>query len=385
MIGVWSGVFVAHLGVRDSLATMTSLRSLAARVRGICLRTILWLLGAAALLGVLSVLTSSFEVVGRVAATTAVTAIAAGLLWPFLSRFDEDKHWRVGAFGVVSVIIAYLLGMPSIWEFGYRGEESAFSGLTVALMMPVGLVAMHFSSAQQTRIAGFFSILLYAASTALFLLAIWSEVDWLWSERLFASGWVLLGFGLLAVVTAIHAGVGDRRHWRWIGFGAASMAAMMCLSEVWNWGSTDEDWIVAVTSIAVVVAHANLAMLAPLRSGQVWWKYATIVAAVVTAASFDADLLLDLGPSRGISTLGRIALASGILASTGTLALLILTRLNRSGTFDSTAGPPTCIELRCPRCGKSRTSPFGVSVCDHCGQELDVTLLATDDATATDD
>jgi hypothetical protein len=65
--------------------------------------------------------------------------------------------------------------------------------------------------------------------------------------------------------------------------------------------------------------------------------------------------------------LGRISLAAGILASTGTLAILILTRLNRpSKKATVPAGKITSIDLCCPRCRAMITLPLGQSACPHC-------------------
>ncbi len=372
LIGSWSGAFVAHIGVRRSVEALDSMRSVASAIRAICLRTILWLLGIASVLGVLAVLTGSFEVVGRVAATAAVTAFAALVLWPLLRLFDEGKNWRVGLFGTVSVVAAYLLGMPSIWELGFRPEESSLSGLTIALMMPVGLIAMYLSNSRATRVAGFVSVLIYAVSTTLFLVAIWFADDWRFSEKAVQTGMFVLSFGALAVVTTVNAATGDRRYWRWIGFAAAAIAAGMCINNLSTRGLFDEKLIIAITSVAVVIAHANMALLASLRSGQLWWRYATILATATTAVALDADLFLTVGRSHGISMLGRVALASGILASTGTLALMILTRLNRSVT--ATIGPISSVDLCCPRCGKRRNAPLGRSTCESCGVSITIAI-----------
>jgi hypothetical protein len=58
-IGAWSGGFIAHLAGDRSDAATRSLRVWARQFRRVCLRVMLWLLGAAAVFGVLSVLTAS--------------------------------------------------------------------------------------------------------------------------------------------------------------------------------------------------------------------------------------------------------------------------------------------------------------------------------------
>ncbi|MFT5304082.1 MAG: hypothetical protein ACI814_004906, partial [Mariniblastus sp.] len=72
-----------------------------------------------------------------------------------------------------------------------------------------------------------------------------------------------------------------------------------------------------------------------------------------------------------VSFLGRIAGAGGIVASCGTLALIIVARLHSRGRPSSLegvmAGELTEITLFCPGCGKKQTSAVGKSECTKCG------------------
>lgn len=125
LIGTWSGAFVPHIATNQSASAMTSLRTFALAFQSVGLRIMLWLLGIAAVLGVLAVLTESYDVVGRVASTAAVTGVAAGLLFPCLTMLDAEKKWRAGVLGTVSVFASYFLVLPSIWQLGNRVDESA--------------------------------------------------------------------------------------------------------------------------------------------------------------------------------------------------------------------------------------------------------------------
>jgi hypothetical protein len=371
-VGAWSGALVAHFGSNHSGSAMASMKSIADRYRAFCLRTMLWLLGAAAVLGVLSVLTGSFDVVGRVAGTAAATAVAAGFLWPFLTLLDERKNWRIGLLGAVSVLAAYFLGMPSIWELGYRSEETALSALVIVLMMPVGLIAMQVTHVEVARAAGVVGSLLYACVLSCFLFAVW-ERGWRNTDQWATTGFVLLGFGSLAVAALV--GIGrDRRYWRWIGVVAASLVSAMSLWGIWFGDHFAEEWTIGVASIAVVFAHANLSFFAPLRGSQVWWRIGTIAAVIATAAALDLDLLLRTSRGRGISILARISLASGILASAGTLGMLVLARLNRGLDVPTSTDGITTVTLHCPRCGKRQTNPLGLAPCAKCGLQIKVEI-----------
>ena len=71
----------------------------------------------------------------------------------------------------------------------------------------------------------------------------------------------------------------------------------------------------------MVFAHASLASLVPLKTGQQWLRLGTIAAVAVAALFLDLEVVLQ--PDRGNSMLGRISGAAAIVASCGSLALII--------------------------------------------------------------
>ncbi len=351
---------------------MTSLRTFALAFQSVGLRIMLWLLGIAAVLGVLAVLTESYDVVGRVAATAAVTGIAAGLLFPCLTMLDAEKKWRGGVLGTVSVFAGYFLVVPSIWELGNRVNQSSIAAFIVMIMLPVGVAAMYLTHQRRTQLAGWVAALLYVLSLALFLFAVWDD-QWHDADKFVASGLALLGFGSFAVGSLINALTGDGRFWRWIGVAASALVTVVFIWGIWNRIDIDETWIVTIASVAAVVMHANLALLAPLTGAQVWWRFGTIAAAIVTAGALDIEMFQRASGSAGFSVIGRVALAAGILTSTGTLALLIFTRLNtRPGRAVTPSGALTCIWLQCPKCGKQQVIPLLEPARCGCGLQISV-------------
>src|SRR5690606_32003632 len=121
-------------------------------------------------------------------------------------------------------------------------------------------------------------------------------------------------------------------HWRWIGVGGAVLACLPIVIHIWASNDGDPWFIVAMTSAAVAVAHANLITRAALPSNQRWLLRATIGAVVVagllaTLAS-TGEPLRDDGP--GI----RLAGAAALLAACGTLGVTILARLHRKVDFE---------------------------------------------------
>jgi len=371
-IGAWSGGFIAHLAASRSQVAVESLRTWALQFRRVCLRVMLWLLGAAAVFGVLSVLTASYDVVGRIAGTAALTAFAAGLLWPFSILMDRDAQRNVGMFGAASVIAIYFLVAPSIWDVGHLGEEAALAGLIVGLMMPAGLVIMMLINTRVARIAGLVGMALYVCVLTCFLIALWYPGRWYHNDEWWETGFALAGFGSIALANLVGVATGDRRYWRWLGVLATMLGCGLCLWSVWSYELVDEKVIIVITSIAIAVAHANLTMLVPLKSGQVWLRIATICVVAITAVSLDLDLLLSASKGRQISVLARVALASGILSSCGTLALIILACLNRAVHHRTVEGQWTSIALSCPRCGKRQTISLEDAACCRCGLRIQV-------------
>ncbi len=374
-VGAWSGGFIAHMGWSESQQAVVSVQAWAQHFRRICLRVMLWLLGAAAVFGVLSVLTASYDVVGRIAGTAAITALVAGLLWPFSILMDRDTYRGIGLFGALSVIASYVLILPTIWDVGHRGEESAIAGLIVALMMPFGLVALKLMQTRVARVAGVVGIALYAAVLALFLIALWYPDRWYRNDDWWETGFTLAAYGAISLASLIGAATGDRRYWRWAGVLAAIVAFAMCLWGIWIHTTHDPDILVVVTSVGIAVGHANLTILVPLRGGQNWLRYVTICTVAITALCLDIDILFSLSDGPGISIIARLALAAGILASCGTLGLVLLTCLNRiMGHHRADAGPADKINIVCPQCGKRQTIPLNDASCARCQLRIQVRI-----------
>ncbi len=321
-IGAWSGGFIAHAATSRSEAAIQSLRTWAIQFRRVCLRTMLWLFGAA------------------------------------------------------SVIAAYVLVTPSIWNLGHRGEEMALAGLIVTLMLPFGLVVMMLIQTEVARVAGVAGLGLYASVLIIFLTALWSPNQWYRNDEWWETGFALAGYGAAAMASLVGVAAGDRRYWRWLGVLAAVLGWALCTWGIWTDANTFEDVLVVITSVAIVVAHANLAMFVPLGGGQVWLRVATIGAVAIAAFCLDVDIVLSLSKGGQISAVARVALAAGILASCGSLALIVLACLNRIAELRSASGPITTITIVCPQCGKRQALALAGAACSGCGLRIHIRVEA---------
>lgn len=133
-------------------------------------------------------------------------------------------------------------------------------------------------------------------------------------------------------------------------------------------------------SAGVVVAHANLCLLIPLRSNQYWIRLSTIGAAILTAVCIDVLAIVDMS---GDSTIGRLAGAAAIAAGSGTLAMAIMLKYNRSAkTVDDTDTEITEITIFCPRCQSKQTIGLGHVCCSRCDLRLQIHIDTSQDDSA---
>lgn len=213
----------------------------------------------------------------------------------------------------------------------------------------------------------------------MFLGAVWDD-HWNHEERFFETGFAILGFGSLGVACIVNAFTGDRHHWRWIGWVSATVIGGVFIWCTWTRRSIDGDLIVTLTSLPAVIAHANLALMVPLRGGQVWWRRLAVAAAVATAIALDVEIWINDTVGQ-ITFVGRIAIAGAIVTSAASLALLILYRLNRPerpATATVAPGAMNKITLFCPKCGQRQT--IGLIAPARCGCGLQI-QVHVDDAT----
>ena len=162
--------------------------------------------------------------------------------------------------------------------------------------------------------------------------------------------------------------------WRWIGVAAAFLSWVLVLISEWGQTEPPENLIIVISSLAVVIAHAGLATLVPLKGDQTWLRLGTVAAAAAAAVFLDLEVIF--APDRGISLLGRISGAAAILTSCGSLALIIFARLNRTVQDVATVALADIphISLTCPQCHKRLTAPIGMAECAGCGLRITTTI-----------
>jgi hypothetical protein len=279
---------------------------------------------------------------------------------------------------MAAVLLEFFIGLALIWELGptgFRNEEAMWLTLAaIALVTPPLVMFLRIVASADSAVAGWVGIGGCAAAVALFLLGSWdSNRSGGSGARFWAIGW---STGLFAVTAAGSLAYlrSTSRPWRWIGVAASAVGAGVAGYGVWADVHSGGLAIAAITGVAVVVAHANLALACPLKPGQVWVRWVAILAVIATSVLIDVALYLDSNSDNAVS---RAAGAVGIVAACASLALLIFARLNRkfeSIVLPGTAGLPSELSLVCPNCRKKQTLPVGDAACADCGLRIHTRL-----------
>ncbi|MDP6445487.1 MAG: hypothetical protein QGG36_06215 [Pirellulaceae bacterium] len=368
LVGFACGAFAAHYGSRSPETVVVAFRTWNTQLRRISLKVMLCMLALAAVIGVLTVLTASYDTLGRVAGTVVATAIVAGILWPMSVLADRENSQAAGLLGMASVLVVYLLVIPLIWDLDPQEEEMLISSLVIGFTVPFGMFFLSLMNLPATWISARVGVGVYVSVLLTFLVATWHPGGWIRSDSWWVTGWSCAGYGSLSFACLC----GLRRFtvdWRWFGVAAAFFAWVLVLISEWGASDPSENLILVISSIAVVNAHTSLAALVPLKPGQGWLRIGTVGAVAAAAMFLDAEVII--APERGISILGRMSGAASIVASCGSLALIIFARLNRTvDSDDVTLAEITHICVQCPRCQKRMKAPIGSAQCKGCGLQI---------------
>jgi hypothetical protein len=341
--------------------------------RKVLLRIVFWALGLAACFGAAGVIFAGHDTLWRIVGTCAATAIGAFLLLAASRLLDREETWLSGFMAVSLLLAEYLATLGLIWNLFAGAQEPV--GLTMLSLAATAIPAIAFSailkrpdSAVSARVG------LLAASAVFILLQVGTWASWLGKTR--AERWGFVGlslaiFAVLAVLCVIGTGT-DRRHWRWLGVVAAAagfgISAYAIILEIHKSSAL----FVCIVSVAAVVAHANAMAWCPLRPPQRWLLWGTIGAGIATAGFVD---LAKITSPWQEEMLGRLAGAMAIIAGCGTLALLVLAKINQRlvPSSESVANLRE-IRLTCPRCRARQTIATGSGVCASCGLIIEVRL-----------
>lgn len=339
--------------------------------RRLLLRIMLWSLGIGAFLGATTILAGGGTVVWRVSTTTICAAVAAALMMAG-SRLSEQKGgWPAGILLMGLVIIEFLGSLVLTWgeHFLLYNSVPGNIGWTMFCLFLCGLAAivlLWVGSAPVAKLATPVGLVTTCAAFTLLMVCIWGPSNWQAYEDWFDSGVFVGLIGLLLAGTMIGAVSNVPFHLRairFIGALAATVAMVVALVGIWTHSHSDTGAFRIPLSLACVVTLAQIALLVPLKPGQNWVRWLTIVTGVTTAVFINMSMTF----SKDAEMLGRLGGASGIVAACGMLALVIFARLNqRMGEPPTVLNAVTQVTLVCPSCQTKQIIAVGGAACSSC-------------------
>lgn len=355
-------------------------RSLGAtmQLRKLLLRIMIWSLAAAAVLGAVAILTSVSTVAWQIAGTTTVTAVCAAAMMAASLLLDKERGRASGLVGMGASLASALLFLILIWDLDdvvpvLRSEETCW--LTIAFILTCVFPAMFYLWGRHVpsiRIASNVGVVLTIVTFAALMVPTWDLDNLLgaglseeWYESAAATG-VL---GLLATLCLISINIPRQPKALWVIriLGLATTVLTWGISVYAIWANLHEDngTLTLLFSIGCMVALINLTLLVPLTSGLRWVRWGTLMTAAIAAVC--ADILALNKWSGSFDSLSRIGGAAGFMASCGSLALIILARINRPMTQAGREYREAKeVVLVCPGCRTKSTLPVGVSACRVC-------------------
>lgn len=376
-IGATIGAILGLYGPAPADALNNRLDTWHAWLKRIGLRAMLGLLGVAALLGVVTVLTGSYDVLGRVSGTVITTAIAAGLLWGSSTLANRPNTQEAGLLGMAATLAVFLLVVPLIWDVGLRGEEVLSLSLVVGLCTPVLMFFLSVKGGSETWYAARIGFALELGAAMTFLVAAWHVTSWRDARPWWETGWwsTLLAFVAFACLCGLKR---LTVNWRWLGVLSALFTWTLIMISTWTQSTPSEKLTYLLASITLTFAHASLVKLAPVKNYQHWLSWITIGTAI--AAAVFINLEINLQPGGGLSFLGRTGAASLVIVACGSLALIVISSLNRLSAPRTSEQAPSgelatefgSVTLTCPRCTNNIETPVGRIVCPAC--QLQMTL-----------
>jgi hypothetical protein len=332
-------------------------------LRRIFLRVILLALALAGAAGVLGVLTQSWSGMWRIVGTMITTAVAAALMLAASRPVDRPNSRPAALLAMALILAEFLLTLLLIWgladALGGRSEEEV--AVTLFDIAVAGLPAVFFLRVLMTRagrVPAVVGLVLCTACFAALLCATWMPDTWHHDDTWWATGWSIGALALVlpsCLVKSLPA-----RPWtvaRSIGAAAACVAFAMALVGIWKNLHSGGEALAIVATVPVLVAHANLLLLARLTPGQQWVRLATIAVTVAMFALLDYMAVTHEDPEFG----QRLAAAAGICSACGSIAIVILARINRRMDAGVSFAPKdlTTITVLCPACQKKQSLPLG--------------------------
>jgi hypothetical protein len=362
----------------------------------VLLRLMLATLGIAAAVGVIAIFLST-SVTGRVAGTALVSSICIGIAIPVSRLMDATKQRWAGLIGLGSIVVAFALFVLGIWSDLVVAGDTPWKLVGTGVVILLGGVlcanVIPRIGVRGFTIACITAVAFIVTAMAFFMTAIWWD-GWEMSEKLLLSANLSLGTGLILSLSLI--GLGDSmRWWQWLGVLGGVVSCVLGFLGIWVTDSDDTTFFAAFVSLGVVVGHANVILRVKTGEHGLWAKLPAIGGTAISGICVTLlTAITRLMGEHEPDMLIRLLAASGLVAATSTMAVVVMHVMHRraAGVRSAEAGDMPSdapVSLVCPSCAKKLTVNAGKeSACTGCGllislaiktphcEKCDYTLLA---------
>lgn len=344
--------------------------------RNVILRIMLWSLGFAALTGVLSVFIQAGSFMWRIIGTEFAMAFACALILPCIPMIDRVRTRAGGLLGMAGILIEFFLALTMIWDipqtlWGVRFEsEITLTIVLFAFAFVISMMLLTHVRESKYSVSAWSGIAVVILAAGAFQIATWLPRRFDSEEEWAVTGVAITVMGAIVSICMIGVGGSPRRMWRWAGVLSGITSLAMWLGDIWIGHGSDLGFVTFTGLIAVtaIVAYMIVCFLIPLQPTQLWLRNASMFFTVLLAVLIELMVIEYRFHLYGLSELwlGRCTAATGIITACSTLALAVLTSLNRRVDFESGYEAITNIIIICPRCRKKQTIPIGDAVCSSC-------------------
>jgi hypothetical protein len=335
-------------------------------------------LAIAAVVGALSVLIFSPRTSGDIFGTGVLTAVSCGVLLVFSWLTDKPATRAAGLLGMSLCLAEYLLGLFLIWGSALDSastllEQAGFAAVFLPVLGLPAVALLRIAGTNIGRWAGRVGVALCAVEFGLLMIA--ARFDWLFSGGTHwpATAGICAFYFTVLIMSLVGLGAAPGEWRRWLAIVASCICLVVVLGWVWRSIDNHSGGYAMLFSIPTVLAYLNLAMLCPLKSGQVWARWVAILSLTATAACIDCGIALS---QNGVGDLfDRLSGALGIIAGCSTLALAIFAALNRKIERPAIALEDVhSMEIICPLCKKRQVVGTGNAGCVECGLRMSIQL-----------
>lgn len=340
------------------------------------LRLMLAALAVSAAVGVVAVFFST-SMLGRIAGTMFVSAICIGLAIPSSRMLDRGDSRQAGFVNLSSIVAAFILLTGGIWADLNPTLNIEFRLIGTGVVVLVGGMISGNVLNQRSRkgmavacVAVFWSAI---TSMGLFIAAIWT--DYPVADGLAESGGHLIGAGLAAGLCLVGFGV-STRPWQWVGLATSVAQAGFGLWLAWYGEYSDVRWYTALACVSGVIGHANVVTRVRMGEHGLWVAMAAIGGTASAGACLSVlGFLTDGFHGSGPDPIVRLLAATSLIATCGTLAVVIMFVLHRRGS--PSVDPSTRLRtlwIACPHCSRKQWIPAGRAACAQCGLLFALTI-----------